>query len=121
MKMHRVQHILATILPALLSLCLALAARAATNNTAADFPSAVPFELGEGEFLPGDSITIQRVTGTSPTIRTGETYCVEGTYTLASKEKAELALFATTVSKRSARRLIPARLCASKKAPARSA
>ena len=59
----------------------------------------VPFELGEGEFLPGDSITIQRVTGTSPTIRTGETYCVEGTYTLASKEKADLALFATTMSK----------------------
>jgi hypothetical protein len=59
----------------------------------------VLFELGEGEFLPGDSITIQRVSGTSPTIRIWETYCVEGTYTLASKEKADLALFATTVSK----------------------
>ncbi len=56
----------------------------------------VPFELGTAEFSPGDSITIQRVTGTSPTIRTGETYCVEGTYTLASRDKADLALFATT-------------------------
>ena len=99
MRMHRVHYIPATIVPALLTLWLALAAPATTNNTAADFPSVVAFELGEGEFSPGDSITIQRVSGTSPTIRTGETYCVEGTYTLASKEKADLALFATTASK----------------------
>lgn len=85
-------------LPALLTLWLALAVPAATNSIAAGFSSAVPFELGEGGFLPGDSITIQRVTGTSPTIRTGETYCVEGTYTLASKEKAHLALYATAQS-----------------------
>jgi hypothetical protein len=50
------------------------------------------------EFLPGDSITIQRVRGTSPTVRTGETYCVEGTYTLASRAEADLAVFATTTS-----------------------
>jgi hypothetical protein len=87
---------------ALLSLTLALAASGATNNTAVDFPSVVPFELGMAEFLPGDSITIQRVRGTSPTIRTGETYCVEGTYTLASRAEADLAVFATTVSKVSA-------------------
>jgi len=123
MKMHRIQHITDAIVPALLTLWLALPAPAATNNAyslyrfgdpvkwlalpapaatnnaATDFPSVVPFELGEGEFLPGDSITIQRLTGTSPTIRTGETYCVEGTYTLASKEKADLAFFATTESK----------------------
>jgi len=99
MKMHRIQHLSATTVPALLGLTLALAAWGGTNCVAADFSSAVPFELGEGGFLPGDSITIQRVTGTNPTIRTGETYCVEGTYTLASKEKADLALFATTMSK----------------------
>jgi hypothetical protein len=99
MKMHRVLHIPTTLVPALLGLWLALAVPAATNSAAADFSSVVPFELGEGEFFPGDSITIQRVSGTSPTIRTGETYCVEGTYTLASKEKADLALFATTVSR----------------------
>jgi hypothetical protein len=84
--------------PALLSFTLALGASTATNSAAAEFSSVVPFELGEGGFFPGDSITIQRVTGTSPTIRTGETYCVEGTYTLASKEKAHLALYATTRS-----------------------
>src|SRR5512137_3094162 len=90
MRIHCVQPLLA--------LTLALAASAATNDTAADFPSAVPFELGMTEFLPGDSITIQSVRGTSPTIRTGETYCVEGTYTLASKDEADLAVFATTTS-----------------------
>jgi hypothetical protein len=85
-------------LSALLVLTLALAASAATSDTATDFPSVVPFELGMTEFLAGDSITIQHVRGTSPTIRTGETYCVEGTYTLASKDEADLAVFATTVS-----------------------
>jgi hypothetical protein len=98
MKMHRIQHIAITTVPALLGLSLALAAWGGTNSTVADFSSVVPFELGEGEFVPVDSITIQRVSGTSPTIRAGETYCVEGTYTLASKEKADLALFATTMS-----------------------
>ena len=99
MKMPRMQLLTNTTFPALLGLTLALAAWGGANSIAADFSSAVPFELGEGGFLPGDRITIQRVTGTSPTIRTGETYCVEGTYTLASQEKATLALYATTMSK----------------------
>jgi hypothetical protein len=99
MKMHYVQHTPATIVPSLLTLWLTLGGPVATHNAAADFSSVVPFELGEGEFRPGDSITIQRVSGTSPTIHTGETYCVVGTYTLASSEKADLALFATTTSK----------------------
>ena len=84
-------------LATLLGLAQALAASAATNDTAAEFPSVVPFELGMTEFLPGDNITILQVRGTSPAIRTGETYCVEGTYTLASKDEADLAIFATTV------------------------
>jgi hypothetical protein len=99
MKMHRIYHISIITVPALLSLTFVLAARGGANGIAADFSSTVPFELGEGGFLPGDSITIQRVSGTRPTISTGETYCVEGAYTLASKEKADLALFATTMSK----------------------
>ena len=97
MKMNRIQHAIATTVPALLSLTFALAASGGTSDTAADFPSVVAFELGKAEFLPGDSITIQQVRGTSSTIGTGETYCVEGTYTLASREEADLALFATTV------------------------
>jgi len=98
MKMHLLQHNSFTTVPALLSLALMLAASGATSGAAAEFPHPVAFDLGQSQFLPGDSITIQRVTGTSPTIRTGETYCVEGTYALASSEKADLALFATTLS-----------------------
>ncbi len=102
LRLPRYRYVLARVLvstvPALLSLTLVLGASAATNSLAADFSSVVPFELGEGEFFPGDSITIQRVTGTSPTIRTGETYCVEGTYTLTSHDKAHLALYATAQS-----------------------
>ncbi len=85
-----------TTLPIVLTLSLALAASGRAAEATADFPAAVQFELGEAEFAPGDSITIQSVRGTSSTIRTGETYCVEGTYTLASRDKADLALFATT-------------------------
>ena len=103
MKMHRVQHLPTGIVPTLLSLWLALAASARTDQTNAEFTVAVPFELGEAEFAPGDSITIQRVTGTSATIRTGETYCVEGTYTLASKDRATLALYSTTTTKEGGR------------------
>ena len=99
MRMNRVLHLLAYNLPALLALGLARGALGGTNDTAADFPAVVQFELGAAEFFPGDNITIESVRGTSSTIRTGETYCVEGTYTLASQEKADLALYATTTSR----------------------
>ncbi len=98
MKRTYIQRILTPPLPALLIFALPLAASGRVADTATDFPAAVQFELGDAEFAPGDSITIQQVHGTSSTIRTGETYCVEGTYTLASKEKADLALYATTRS-----------------------
>jgi hypothetical protein len=99
MKKHRIQQLAAITLPALLGLTLAFGAPARADQTNAEFPAVVPFELGEAEFAPGDSITIQRVTGTSATIITGETYCVEGTYTLASKDKAMLAFYSTTTTK----------------------
>jgi hypothetical protein len=66
-----------------------------SGGSAEEFPYAVAFELGQAEFAPGDNITIQAVHGTSSTITTGETYCVEGTYTLSSKPEANLSLFAT--------------------------
>jgi hypothetical protein len=99
MKMRQVQHILSATLPAVLIYTLPLVSSARADDAAADFPATVQFKLGEAEFASGDSITIQQVRGTSSTIRTGETYCVEGSYTLASRPKADLALFATTRSK----------------------
>jgi hypothetical protein len=44
----------------------------------------------------GDAITIESIRGTSDTIRAGNTYEVSGTYTLASADKAELAINVTT-------------------------
>jgi hypothetical protein len=52
--------------------------------------------VGEAEFAPGDNINITQVRGTAAAITTNETYCVDGTYTLASQNQADLCLFATT-------------------------
>ena len=60
------------------------------------FPHVIAYELGDTEFAPGDAVEIQQVRGTLPTISTGGVYCVEGTYTLASKDEATLALFSTS-------------------------
>lgn len=72
------------------------AAAPASGDSPGDFPYAVPFELGDAEFAPGDSITITELRGTRDTITTNESYCVSGTYTLASADEGKLAFFATT-------------------------
>ncbi len=72
------------------------ATTAAVEQSSEVFPYAVSFQLGEAKLAPGDSITIESLRGTPDTIRTGETVCVEGTYTLSSRNEAELALFVTT-------------------------
>ncbi len=61
-------------------------------------PYNVQFEVGDAEFLPGDSIAIEEVRGTSELISTGQTYCVRGTYTLASHGEAMLAFYVTVTS-----------------------
>ena len=76
----------------------AVASMAATDMASGDLPQVVPFELGDAQFAPGDNITIQQVRGTSDTIITGGTYSVEGTYTLSSRDEADLAFYATTIS-----------------------
>jgi hypothetical protein len=83
---------------ALFSLCTCLPALAADRSDVRYFPYKVSFELGDAEFAPGDNITIEEVRGTSEGITTGQTYCVSGTYTLASKEEAKISLFATATS-----------------------
>jgi hypothetical protein len=81
---------------ALLLAACALTGLAAVGQAAEEFPHLIPFKLGRTEFVPGDSITIQTVRGTSDKLRTNETYCVEGTYTLSSRSEAVLALYVTT-------------------------
>src|SRR5439155_3268264 len=81
-----------------ITLSCAIACDAAIGETSAELPRAVRYELGHAEFAPGDKITIQQVRGTSDTIATGGTYSVEGTYTLGSRDEADLAFFTTTLS-----------------------
>src|ERR1051326_6458760 len=68
-------------------------------DPAPDCPSTVQFELGDTEFEPGDSITIQEMRGSTDTIQTGGTYCVIGTYTLTSQDEADLSFYATTTNR----------------------
>jgi len=83
------------------ALALAIAVMAVWQLSAAaaeepEFPYVIACEIGDTEFVAGDAIAIQQVRGTLPNISTGGVYCVEGTYTLTSKEKATLALYTTT-------------------------
>ena len=81
-----------------LTMSCAPTVNAATDGTSGNLPHAVRYELGDAEFAPGDKITIQQVRGTSETIATGGTYCVEGTYTLGSRAEATLAFYTTSIS-----------------------
>jgi hypothetical protein len=76
------------------SLFLPVASAPAQSN-APEFPYVVPYEIGTSEFSPGDSITITSFRGTRDVVTTNETYSVEGTYTLTSKDRAMLAFYAT--------------------------
>lgn len=64
-----------------------------------EFPCQVPYKLGIAGFAFGDNITITSLRGTKAIISTNETYCVEGTYTLSSREKAGLGFHATIASR----------------------
>jgi hypothetical protein len=85
----------------LLTLLAALFVRVPTvaaQPAAADFHYPVPYELGTVQFAPGDNITITALRGTRDVITTNETFCVEGTYTLSSRDKAELGFYATVAN-----------------------
>jgi hypothetical protein len=96
MKLSRSQ--LPQCLAAAIALALFSARLGAVAAESADLSHEVRFELGDAKFDQGDHITIQQVRGTSETITVGGTYSVEGTYTLASQDEADLALYATTVA-----------------------
>jgi hypothetical protein len=60
------------------------------------FPHLIQYELGACGFLPGDQIIISQVRGDREHIGPGGSYLVEGSYTLASRANADLALFCTS-------------------------
>jgi RNA polymerase sigma-70 factor (ECF subfamily) len=85
------------LLTPLLALTCLATALAATEENMERFSQVVPYELGDAQFAPGDNITIEQIRGTKDGIAKGGAYCVQGTYSLSSKEEALLALFMTSV------------------------
>lgn len=75
------------------SLRLACADEAVAKN---EFPYVIQTELGASEFAPGDEIHITSVRGDRKHLETGGQYLLEGRYTLASAESADLAWFSTS-------------------------
>lgn len=65
---------------------------------ATKLPHEVPFEIGASNLRDGDRITIKQVRGTDKTIQPGQTYEIQGTYKLASHNKAKLAAFVTAMN-----------------------
>src|SRR3954454_17971083 len=61
-----------------------------------DITTFVPFEIGGKYLRNGDKITIEEVHGTADTIAVGGLYEIKGTYTLASHDKADLAIEVTS-------------------------
>ncbi len=60
------------------------------------FPHIIQYELGASGFSAGDQITITSVRGDRTHIEPAGSYLVEGTYTMASADSADLALYCTT-------------------------
>ena len=90
------------VFSAFYALALALPAQEHTPiDLARDCSHMVQFELGRTQFEPGDSITIQEVRGSTNLIQAGGTYCVTGTYTLASHDEANLCFYSTTTNRTS--------------------
>lgn len=86
---------------ALLGGCAASANKGAATVEAKpslEVPYAVSFEGAQDVFgrnAVGDAIVVTAVHGTAATIAIGNTYRIDGAYTLASHEQAMLAAFAT--------------------------
>ena len=71
-------------------------AKGAEVDLERQFPQIIQYELGASGFFAGDQISITSVRGDRKHIEPGGSYLVEGTYTLASADSADLALYCTT-------------------------
>jgi len=80
------------------ALCLPFAiasAQAGESEAETGFPYVIQVELGAAEFATGDQITITSVRGNREHLEQGGRYRLEGSYTLASADGADLAWYAT--------------------------
>jgi hypothetical protein len=71
-------------------------ASGAESDLEQQFPQIIQYELGASGFSAGDQINITSVRGDRKHIEPGGSYLVEGTYILASADRADLTLYCTT-------------------------
>jgi hypothetical protein len=71
-------------------------ARAGVAAAESEFPYVIEAELGASEFASGDRIVISSVRGDRKHFEPGGRYVLDGAYTLASAESADLAWFSTS-------------------------
>src|SRR6266576_3438732 len=86
----------ATLVAACLLHAASVFAGGADETMEPRFPYAIQYELGAFGFFAGDQITITEMRGDRKHIEPGGSYLVEGSYTLASADSADLALYCTT-------------------------
>src|SRR6266480_5746798 len=99
MKIIHLAAVRTMVLAVTSSFCLHAAdpsARAGENAIESEFRHVIQFELGAAEFAPGDSIVITSVRGNQRHLESGGRYLVEGSYTLAAADGADLALHTTS-------------------------
>ncbi len=88
-------------LAGVLSLCIprvGLFAQEPQDALETDYPNLIHVELGAREFAPGDGIVITSLRGNRRHLEPGGSYVLEGSYTLSSAARANLAWFATSPS-----------------------
>ena len=99
MKLLHLKAIRSMALAMISALCLQgaiVSAQAEEKAPEAEFPYVIQPELGSIEFAPGDRIVITSIRGNREHIERGGRYLLNGSYTLASVEEADLCWFITT-------------------------
>jgi hypothetical protein len=97
--MMHLEKIRSTVIAATTVFCLCLgieSARAEEKVANTVCPFVIQPELGASEFAPGDGIVIASLRGDREHLETGGNYMLDGSYTLASAENADLAWLATS-------------------------
>jgi hypothetical protein len=97
--MMHLEKVRSTVIAATTVFCLCLgieSARAEEKVANTVCPFVIQPELGASEFAPGDGIVIASLRGDREHLETGGNYMLDGSYTLASAENADLAWFATS-------------------------
>jgi len=99
MKLFSSATVPSLVLVGAVALCFDAGVKSTPANAAGadtDFSSVIDLDFGASEFAPGDGIVITSLRGNRNHLEPGGRYILEGSYTLASAESADLAWFSTS-------------------------